>query len=364
MHRWSNDRKLYVSLSLRKRAAEDIDFCKALTLAVQVKAEYTSSTINDFTIHKLQKILHTQFSTARQALDCALKYKLAWFDNDRHGKDGKKHKDLHIAKLSAPNEKAVKLNICYPQSGPQIFLKSNFFNVETHYINSQKPQTFKQVQKVIWLTTLACADIAYTKGYDAQLLEEVKSHGLKRVRADLSYSAWRKFAKQFQPSEPGKVNMLNGGYSYEAMSYLFKDNLSINQIRSVVKLGVDCCIFNKEANYICVRELKDYQNEDFGYDLPENPTVWDMFKANDDWQQNKTNAECEDWLERDKYGNITTDYNKRGFKRFQDGKAWLYTRAANSYFYCGDVVGKKSDGTKNRKKYHKKYHKKVKTAQK
>lgn len=346
-NRWNIDRKIHVSLGLIKKAAEDVDFCEALALTLMVKAAYVSSTINDVTLDKIQKISHAGFGKARQAYQKAKKLELI-SEITRIGKDGKEHKDAIAGKLSCPGCTAATFSIRYANGTiPYIFLQTHDYNVDDRERRKLKYQKLTQVQKLIWLTKICCSLTGWRKSYDALLTEKVKSYRMKE-RSNMSYFAWRKFAQPFEKQEPGVVNALNGGFSYEAMKEIFYDNLSINQIRSIIQLGVDEGVIYKESNYLRVRELPDYQDMEIGTKFKKPKSAKDYFAQQAEWSKYSLRARAEDWVDRDDCGVIIRDYHKRGFERKIDGKDWLYTRTANSYFIYAKIFSKRVKNYKPR----------------
>ncbi len=328
-------RTINIPLMYLERAASDPDFSEALALTLMIKANYQSSVLMDYSLRRLQSLIHLNFMHLRKVVANALEFGLVKIISYRTVK-GKDRTDM-VAQSMIEDMKCVSIYICDSDFGKQIYLHSNIQDNRDIYSRAVKRQTLKDVSDLILLSALFVNLNGYDKKYDAE-----KWHESERLRKKARRLGMQKLVEMDRkPKTMGLEHYLNTGYSYDKMGDVFYGTLTRYKIMKLVKRGIEDGLFTCERNDMLVKYDNPYTNRPMAVHAGSSG-VREAFEAMGEAYAKAMKAE---------QSNLQFSYNKfqtvanlrkRGYQGLivENGeqKPVWFMRMANSYHICSDAL--------------------------
>lgn len=342
------NRVITLPLTMLNKAANDYDFCRALALVMMIKANYTSSIVMDFSLRKLRSLLHINFDTMQRIYNKAVDeglLKVVEYDTV-HGE----HRTDLLATKFKRSKWQVRFHVCETDDGVKLYMKSNFQDNRSRYMESKGRQSLNDVADLILLSKIVCLVSRYSKKYDSNLVCVLKSQFNINMSRDTTYSGMRKFARMCQPRAIGTESVLNTGFSYERFMKVF-NGITRYKIMKLIRLGVSDRLFKTEKNFMPIKYVKD-DNEERYYErsyipLPEKgATAREIMRYSTENYRIAMKIVYESKVASYNNDSKQVNLNRRAFKGTayveENGemalrRVWLM-RMANSYFICSDVL--------------------------
>lgn len=216
------DRILKVSWQQILESMKDEAVLNANTLAVMIKIQNPNSLICKFSLNKLVKVAHTNFKTAKESLETAVKLGLIEIREVKN-KKGEVHQDLFVKPFVHKHSRCAILQISDTNT-TKAYLYSENNKKNWSAKNSKKVQTFSDVRDLLLEIYLSSKIDSYYNAKNRSQVGGVAESKVKHVQkymkcADLrEHNFVNRLYNKNRPYNEDEVDLSNCGLSLQTLS--------------------------------------------------------------------------------------------------------------------------------------------------